>query len=41
VPLFGATGASPVLESFIIVGFDFGPGSLQGETEVPAPMRSK
>jgi hypothetical protein len=43
VPLFGAIDRSPVVESFVFVGFDLGPGSEREhpEVEVPASMRTR
>lgn len=34
VPLFGVTGHSPHVESFIVFGFDFGPGNERGRAPV-------
>jgi hypothetical protein len=39
VPLFGLTGDSPRLESFVVLGFDFGSGGR--EVEPPVSSRSR
>ena len=41
VPLFGVTGRSPRIESFIFFGIDFGPGSERNEGITPASLRNK
>jgi hypothetical protein len=41
VPLFGTTGPSPRLETFIFFGIDFGPGSERAEAVTPASLRNK
>jgi hypothetical protein len=41
VPLFGVTGQSPQVQSFIFFGIDFGPGSEDHEQLSPASLRNK
>jgi hypothetical protein len=41
VPLLGATGVSPRIETFIFFGIDFGPGSERSEALAPASLRNK
>jgi hypothetical protein len=40
-PLFGVTGPSPRLQTFIFFGFDFGPGSERPEALPTASLRQK
>ena len=41
VPLFGTTHDSPVVEAFVVFGFDFGPGGSHAGAHAPASSRSK
>ena len=41
VPLFGATGPSPRVESFVFFGIDFGAGKERGEAIEPASLRNR
>lgn len=41
VPLFGLTGGSPRVQSFIFFGIDFGPGSERAEGVTPASLRGR
>jgi hypothetical protein len=41
VPLFGTTGMSPFLETFVFFGIDFGPGSERNEAVTPASLRNR
>jgi hypothetical protein len=41
VPLFGTTGDSPVVEAFIVFGFDFGPGGGRSGGHAPASSMSR
>ena len=40
-PLFGVTGFAPHIETFVFMGYDFGPGSEPGEGARPISLQTK
>ena len=41
VPLFGANHEAPVVQLLVFFGIEFGPGSKENETVIPASLRGK